>query len=121
MWPRESDVTDAAMALVRLSRVYKLDTDDIINGRLADANAGSLTLDDILFIADVATDNGFHYEAVQWLRSGITKAKQSTADEATVLKLYRELAGAYYQVCVSIYTCNNFTRFHPTKILATVA
>ena len=102
--PSESDLEDAALALLHIWDIYDLSIEEIASGRVGQVENDPLSADDIFFIAHAAKDAGKLYAAIKWFEHLLTI--QRNLDLSTVsfklAHIYRKLASAYHEVNKSI-------------------
>lgn len=97
-WPRETELNQAARAIVNVWIVYDLDLGKVINGTLDEVSERSLSPDEIFFIANAAKDAGMTYEAITWFEYLLQRLESFSSQKFKTSSLYRRLALTYREV-----------------------
>lgn len=116
-WPEVMDVEGAAVALVRLWDVYRLDIDDLVEGNILDTHTEKLSVKDVVYIANVAKRNTMIYESIVWLMKALelVNGQNSLETELGLYRIYSDLANAYYRVKLNIPTIELSTKYENGK------
>lgn len=94
-WPTETELKQAARAIVNVWIVYDLDLEQVINGNLGEVTEPPLSADEIFFIANAARDSGMTYEAITWYKYLLQRLESVGAYTFKTSSLYRRLALAF--------------------------
>lgn len=101
-WPTETELKEAARAIVNVWIVYDLDLDQVINGTIGDVTERSLSSDEIFFIANAARDSGMTYEAITWFEYLLQRLESFSSQTFKTSSLYRRLALTYREVYILV-------------------
>ncbi|KAL5016307.1 hypothetical protein ScPMuIL_005896 [Solemya velum] len=95
-WPTEQDLSNYAISILRLWKVYKLDIAKLTLGKFLDMNCEKLTFDEVLYIASAAKDRNLYYEAIQWYTHALhmTKTEKKKYGDKKA-RAYKPLAASY--------------------------
>ena len=102
LWPSSYDLEGASNALLRLWRVYKLDLDDFIDGRILNYTADQpLSTEEVLAVTSYADATKDDYSEMKWLEALYRRlttqgGKANSTPEA--VRVGRKLAASYYKV-----------------------
>ena len=102
LWPSTYDLEGASNALLRLWRVYKLDLDDFIDGRILNYTADQpLSTEEVLAVTSYADATKDDYSEMKWLEAlyrRLTTQGGKANSTPEVVRVGRKLAASYYKV-----------------------
>lgn len=102
LWPSMYDMDGASHALLRLWKVYKLNLDDFINGKVQNYTADQpLSDEQVLIVTQYADNNKEDYSEMKWLEAlyrRLQKQDGFSRNDSFVIRIARALAASFYKV-----------------------
>ncbi|XP_048728685.2 prolyl 4-hydroxylase subunit alpha-2-like isoform X1 [Ostrea edulis] len=105
LWPSMYDMDGASHALLRLWKVYKLNLDDFINGKVQNYTADQpLSDEQVLIVTQYADNNKEDYSEMKWLEAlyrRLQKQDGFSRNDSFVIRIARALAASFYKLGIS--------------------
>ncbi|KJH48308.1 tetratricopeptide repeat protein [Dictyocaulus viviparus] len=97
-FPQEEDLSGAAIAILRLQDVYRLDTTDLSNGIImGDKVAHKLSAHDSFEVGRAAYNQRDYYHTLTWMQAALNKLENEDPKTVAETEILEYLAYALYQ------------------------
>ncbi|CAJ0937708.1 unnamed protein product, partial [Mesorhabditis belari] len=97
-FPGEEDLSGAAIALLRLQDVYKLDTHDLANGMIRGEKVGhKLNTHDVFEVGRAAYNAKDYYHCLMWMQEALNRLENENPQTIEESEILEYLAYSLYQ------------------------